>query len=354
MVMPLLVVFTFPESPDRWRPHEKEALESQFGQISEIGVGQKAATGPDLTVLWKMHAEINNVEKWQTGLVWEGMLNSNISGHLDLHQINPPSGWPAVHSKDVAFRAWTHHGIPCPKFCIFIESGKFAAAIEEAGIKPPYLLRLNDGNTGEWSHLIQENQDPMPLVEQLLDQEWKQAELKYGPPMFRAGMAVQFIDHLRFGLRYSYRIIVAGNEVVAGYARACDPDDWVAITSKFRPEIADAWMTLNEECETFCREQKDLILRAVHCLGLDWQGIDVIFDDKGRPYFLEVQPDYSCGNPRHGDLAPWYNPSYPDLVKFLKDNEAEVRRRIPWYWDCWLDKKNHFRLCAKALGAYLK
>jgi hypothetical protein len=137
--------------------------------------------------------------------------------------------------------------------------------------------------------------------------------------------------------------------VVTGYARTCPADDWLAITSKFRLEDGEKWLELNRRCRDFCRDREAEIVRSVRNLGLDWQGVDVIFDDLGSPYFLEVQPDYSSGNPRYGDQPPWYNPSYPELVKFLKDNWKTVEADLPEYAGLWLDKKKHFEACADSV-----
>ena len=344
--MALLIIFTNKNNPNNWRPYERQALQGVFGQeVVEINVND--ALPDDLSgyvVYWKLDAEKTTEQQRGDACLW-----SNQFKNLGFKEINRPLGWLNVNAKDLAFQAWAEHGIPCPDW------GYFNAVQDWIGLEQrhlPCLVRVNDGNTGECSLLCRTASD--------LFEAWRRSPVwylgttaKYGPSPRRGFIRVQFIDHVKYGYRYSYRIVVAGDRVIGGYARLCDPSDWVAITGRFRPEMAEAFLALNGECQQFCRDQQDLIVSAVHSLGLDWQGVDAIFDDRGRPYFLEVQPDYSCGNTRYGDSPPFYNPSYPALVKFLTENEAEIRKQAPGYWENWLDKQNHFRLCAQALWEYL-
>jgi len=157
------------------------------------------------------------------------------------------------------------------------------------------------------------------------------------------------VDATFKGRPYSYRIIVAGDKVVTGYARLSPPGDWVAITGKFDEEMAWDWVEANEACQKYMQDNEAEIVHAVKSLGLNFQGVDVIVDQDGKHLFLEVQPDFSCGNARFGDKPPWFNPSYPKLVKFLHENEVEICERLPMYWDSWLDKNVLFRECFTAL-----
>ena len=46
----------------------------------------------------------------------------------------------------------------------------------------------------------------------------------------------------------SYRVIVAGNKVVTGYARLSEATDWVAITGKFKYEMGELFIQYQERC----------------------------------------------------------------------------------------------------------
>ena len=86
-------------------------------------------------------------------------------------------------------------------------------------------------------------------------------------------------------------------------------------------------------------------------LGLNFQGVDVILDQMGHPYYLEVQPGFSVG---YSHIAAWeppfYNPSRPKaLVNFLKRDLEKLRGQIPLYVNYWLDKYNMFDAAYGAL-----
>lgn len=355
--MSLIAIFSNPQNPNRWRPGEREALEYQFGGIMEPTTVSPSAPN-DSTILWRFDAEKTPFQQAQMGMWLSGELDGTQLRGLGTKQLNRPTSWPAVHAKDVAFRCWERAGLPVPKWATFPTGASYNEAIKAvliAGINFPYLLRINDGNTGEWSYLVTTTGiSEEKILWNLWATDLPAANQKYGPCPLRCGIAVQFINALRNGLRYSYRVIVAGNEVITAYARVCPPEKWVAITSEFKTEYGPAWLDLQEECELWCQQNRKLLVEAMRAVDLDWAGIDVIFDADRRPYLLEVQTDYSCGNPRYGDIGPWYNPSYPELVKFLKNNAAEVERRSPRYWHLWLNKAAHFKVCAGSLAAYLK
>ena len=69
-------------------------------------------------------------------------------------------------------------------------------------------------------------------------------------------------------------------------------------------------------------------------------------------YFLEVQPTYATGFSKVGYCGyfpPFYNPSDPELVKFILQNKSELEQKIPLYYFNWLDKNNHFNEVFKEL-----
>jgi hypothetical protein len=103
-------------------------------------------------------------------------------------------------------------------------------------------------------------------------------------------------------------------------------------------------------CQKFCEDNEELIVKAVKCLGLNFQGVDVILDQQDNPYFIEVQPGFSVGYPhRRGWKPPFYNPSKPpELLRFLHTNLDMLKEETPMYANLWLDKYNMFN---KAFGA---
>ena len=169
-------------------------------------------------------------------------------------------------------------------------------------------------------------------------------------------MAVQFIPTTRpEKVNMSFRIIVAGNRVVTGYARLGPVNDWCAITNRFELWMEEPFVKYQRLCQQFCYEYEPLIVKAVRCLGLNFQGVDVILDQQDKPYFLEVQPGFSVGYPQLKSwLPPFYNPSRPEsLVKFLINNKKRLQEEIPFYYNLWLDKHAMFTTAYKALKEQL-
>jgi len=98
------------------------------------------------------------------------------------------------------------------------------------------------------------------------------------------------------------------------------------------------------------------IVEAVHSLELNHQGVDAIYDfDNDKLCFLEVQPTYASGYPNGmgSYRPPFYNPYDKTLVNYLVENEAELIKLFPRYYNNWLDKNNHFNLVYKNLKASL-
>ena len=106
------------------------------------------------------------------------------------------------------------------------------------------------------------------------------------------------------------------------------------------------------------KENEEEIVRAVHVLGLNHQGVDLVVDQtNNKVCFLEVQPTYASGYPQEGYcgyVKPFYNPSDSYLVKFLVDNKDSLIKEIPMYYNNWLDKNNHFDLVYKELKEYVR
>jgi len=338
--MELTVVFNNPANPNRWRPFERESLQRIFPTIRESDPETTRTMQQPDCVLWKLSAEKTRTDQLVAAIDSE-------KRWWDVPQINRPTGWLSAHAKDQAFATWDARGIPTPKW------GRIKNFDDLFNIHQflPALVRINYANTGDGSLLCYGPNDLLKAWS-LIPSWYIDAERRYGPGVARAIIWTSFVDHQYMGLRYSYRVIVCCGKIITAYARTCPADGWLAITSKFRSEDGEKWLELNRRCRSFCQQNEDTIVRAVRCLGLEWQGVDIIFDDDGRPYFLEVQPDYSCGNPRYGATLPWFNPSYPDLVKFLQDNWERVQVDLPEYAFDWLDKERHFTACTGCVARF--
>ena len=349
--MSVLAIFIDPMNPNNWRPEERPSMERHFGPIVEIGpdINWLDAVNkykPD-TLFWRLDGEKTPRWFWEQAMLVSTLLTDN----KFYRQINNPHGWINVHCKDEAFRQWTDHGFSCPDWFSFDTREDFYR--KRNGMKTSFLLRINDGNTGEGSYLVNTEDE----LEKALDESFAvDLTAKYGPGVNRTRVVSKFYDHVKYGYRYSIRVVVCGDKVIVGYARLSNPDDWVAIEEKFTESMAPAWIKLQKEAEKFCKKHEAELVGAVHALGLNWQGMDLVMDDDGQHYSLEVQPDYLCGTPLSSDGLPWYYPgptNCPGLFQWLVDNRTFVEKKLPYFYHNWLDKANMFDLCHKEMKRYL-
>ena len=143
--------------------------------------------------------------------------------------------------------------------------------------------------------------------------------------------------------------------MTSGYARLSD--DWLAISAKFTIDIKDQFIEQNKRVCKLIQDNYTEIVRSVQVLGLHHQGIDVIADKNDKLYFLEVQPFYFSGRPRgvpNPTSEPFWNPYKPqELVDWLVNDKKYLYDEIPYYYDNWLNKENHFDNCYRALKEYV-
>jgi glutathione synthase/RimK-type ligase-like ATP-grasp enzyme len=323
-----------------WRPFEREAASSVFGGVEEHGQYDLINHTDCSYVRWFPNSEDITLDEYTRLDNAFRYLNYHTSGRL---HINPISSFMSVHDKVEAFRIWKSHGIPTPVTFPFDSISGLRDGMEIHQLRPPILLRLNNRCAGQDSWLIHEEQDLYPTARLLLNS--LSEEKKFG--VKTKAFCSQFIEtRSAGGLRSSYRIIVAGDRVITGYARLCTSEDWVAVTNKFTPSMWDEWVQQNEACHSFMEEHEDLLVRAVHVLGMNYQGVDVIKGEDGRFYFLEIQTTYDAGFIGAGPYVPtFYNPYNQELCSLIQENRQDLERRVPRYMYLWLDKHYHFWTC---------
>lgn len=335
------------------RVYEEQMLEKHFGGrtiCSPDDVVQTVMGTSAEFVYWRPNTEATTKVEWSKCCRAERELEA-----MGIKFINPVHAFPSAQSKEVAFLKWTVAGIPCPKFFTYKDRDDFHNQLEQSGIEYPFFVRTNNCNSGYETYLVRDKSE--------LPKALRDVHNHYIHPTFAGGiktqmLCVEYIDTIEDGCNYSYRIIVAGNQVVTGYARVSKGTDWNAITKKFSLDIADKWVHYNQKCQRFILQNWDEILKAVHVLGLNFQGVDVIVDAKTQKhYYLEVQPGFSVGYANKeaaGWMPPFYNPSKPpELVQFLKDNLKTLDKQIPMYCRYWLKKNKLFDTAFKSLRAYL-
>jgi len=339
----------------QWRSFEREGAEKAFGEVVDAQNASHAAVAKADAIRWFPPSEEISNDGWS----WMIQERNEAGGvNRDADHINDAYSYENMHDKLLAMEVWSDYKIPTvPHFKFTNREDFYDRGIQRPlVIGGPFLLRLNNSVAGQESWLVSGNTQIGPCLEAVLDAHRRhtQAGRGVGTSMFCA----KFIDtrHPDYNLNCSYRIIVAGGKVVTGYARVSDPNDWVAVTNKFHSTIADAWMYHNRRCQQIMIEKADLLVRAVECLGLNHQGLDLIEEPStGNLYFLETQTTYDAGFIGVGHYCPpYYNPYNPELLKFIGENKAEIERDLPLYYNFWLDKRAHFERCYQNLADSFK
>lgn len=335
-------IITIRDEGVSWRIFELECLEKYFGQSQEFppeGIHAKWIIDSKAKyVYWKIHTESTDENSWvRCCRVAEGL-----SKQFNIKHINDPNGWLACHAKDKAFDIWNDVGVPCPKYFKFTNITDF---LRNCTFGYPMLLRINNSTSGWFSYLCNSEKEVREAIPNLYKNMNYHHDKIPNTGVGRKLIAVQFIKTtLPENLNMSFRIIVAGNKVVTGYARLAPATDWIAITNRFDSSMEKPFVKYQKVCQDFCEQNEALIVKAVKSLGLNLQGVDVILDQKGNPYFIEVQPGFSVGYPHRSSWKPpFYNPSRPDALRnFLLKNLDRLKEEIPMYANWWLDKYNMF------------
>jgi len=312
-----------------WRPHEKEAVDKYFGNEQ-----------PNLEAdyfIWRHNTECVSVGHYNQSVNIENDFLSTGNNKI----INPMSSYKYTNNKDSCFEVWEKENVSSPKFFTYENRGEF----EEKRIDFPFLLRLNDGVTGEDTYLIESEED--------LEEDYPKVDMAYASKqrIDTKKICVQFIDTtIASGYKTSFRLAVAGDSVISGYARISD--DWLAITKQFTEDKKQSFVEQNKRVQNLIKDNHDEIVKCVQSLGLHHVGVDMIADSNDKIYFLEVQPFYFCGNTSR-TKAPFWNPYKPqELVDWLVNDKKELYKDMSMYYDKWLDKKNHFDDCYSSLRRY--
>lgn len=104
------------------------------------------------------------------------------------------------------------------------------------------------------------------------------------------------------GGKRDIRAIVVGNEVVSSMERTGVKD--------FRANLSQGGSGRRIE---LTNDQKELCISASQALGLDFSGVDIMIDEDGKAYVIEVN-----GNPGTGIIKITGRNHFIDLVKFIE------------------------------------
>ena len=343
-----------------WRIFEKESLERYFGPVLDVN----GEDGKSVVEAYNRYKNSIEYIRWYpdpeliTLQEYNGMVNqSNAIGNIP-YITNSAKGFINVQCKEEAFKVWKDNKIHCPDFFTFENEKDFFVQQEHHKVSLPFLLRVNNSVNGYHSFAVYKEEDIKPTLKKLdsLFTNYTKTNSRIKTTKMCIHL-FQTADKEK-GINSSFRVHVAGDKVISGYARVVDNTDWCAITSgKFKSKNIDHFIEHNILCEEIMNNFEQEIVRAVHTLGLNHQGVDIIIDKQTNELvFLEVQPTYSSGYPPNGGGSyrpPYYNPYDPFLVSFLTENKQELSKLFPKYYFNWLDKKNHFDLVYKNLKSYI-
>ena len=306
-----------------WRPYELEAAKKYLGcevhhTTSDFHVSRQntESLGPHID-------ELKRVESETTGNI-----------------INPVKYYNITNNKEDCLKIWDNNNLRVPYTRVINDE------YELDGVESfPLIARLNNYATGEHSY----------YVENLNELHEVYRELWYAKVDKNSNIIIsEFIDTKINGFYVSYRVIVAGGEIICYYARLSN--NWIAISACFKEEMKDQWIAENIKKKNLINKNEDNIIKAVEVSGLHHVGLDIIPSNNDL-YFLELQPFYFSGrnNGIKDTGKPYYNPYKPkEFVDFLIENEKELKNYIPDYYENWLSKENHFDLCYKSLVNYFE
>lgn len=322
----------------RWRVFEKEGIENNFGKIQDLHpFDLESSNIEDGVIFWKLSTEDTTSEELEACLSFESRVNNN-------HHINPPSGWLNCHAKEACFKIWKDNGISCPNHFEFEDLDDLRQKINN---NYPYLIRLNNLSGGDGSYLVK-NKEQLESCFLELERDFNNNKDKNRGTK---KICVEFIDTKDArGRNSSYRIIVAGEKVITGYARVNQGDHWNVTTSTFSHDFnkfSKDFIRYNELCHEIMSTYEKDIVEAIKLTNNHHVGLDIIRDPFGKIYFIEVQPGYQTG---YSDSpGPFYHPSKKDMVQYLLDNKESLERKLPLYYNDWLDKEIHFDKAFKEL-----
>lgn len=338
-----------------WRAYERENIEKHFGPVLDVSCDD----GISALRAYEKYKDSLEYIRWFpdtdtcNSKQYKGILNQD--SQIGLKYIaNSAKGFLAAQSKDETFKIWQKNDVYCPNYFVFHNKTEFYEKLSESKIQLPFLIRVNNSVAGKETMIVRKKTE----IDKALNKIEQANKNRIG--IDRKMMCIQFINTIdkSRNVNVSYRIHVAGSKVISGYARVVSKDNWLAITAgSFKLEHVENWVYYNEICQKMMEEKEEEIVKSVEVLNLNHQGIDIVFDeDLKKLCFLEVQPTYATGYKRNGYMGyyePFWNPSDPQLVKFLIENKSELQEKLPYYYYNWLDKNNHFNLVYKELKRYV-
>jgi len=327
----------------KWRPQERESFESVFGKVMIVDIEKdkkiidEKITKDSVCFVIPSNPHCNPE--------YYNFLNKNLKSLNTNRIINKIEYQKNAFDKIETFKVWNEKNIKCPKYFEFYSKEDFYKKVEIANFSLPFLLRVTNESSGKGSILVKDKKDLEKSIDWIVDFYNNKSVTKGLSGM----MCVEFIDTkivTKSDKNFSYRIHVAGDKIVSGYARVSIGDNWNATTADMNmpfEKVAENFVNFNLKLQDNFRNKEWVkqVEKAAAVTGLDAISMDVIENEKGEPVFIEVNHSWDAGY-YHCSIPPFYNPSKPELVGFLIKNASWVEKNLPNYWYFWLNKRLHF------------
>jgi RimK family alpha-L-glutamate ligase len=175
-----------------------------------------------------------------------------------VHVLNRPPALFAAHDKLSTALFLGRAGVAQPRTAHLRE-------VSVPAFLPPYVVKPRFGSWGREVYLCRDEAELRALVERLGRRRWFR----------RHGALVQSLVE---PTGRDLRVVVAGDRVVGAVERRALPGEW-------RTNVALGAVRCRVNPSSAARQ---LALRAVGALGLDFAGVDIATDATGRSYVLEV------------------------------------------------------------------
>ncbi|MBN19997.1 MAG: hypothetical protein CL678_01830 [Bdellovibrionaceae bacterium] len=307
-----------------WRPEEKENIEKYFNITNDINSAD--------ILYWRINTEFVTQNELQNFLSIEKKFKGKV--------INSMNSFKYTNDKIECFKKWKEHGIPIPDFFEFIDEKDFYNKLENNNITYPFLIRTINDTGGDNTFEIHSNNDLNKNLKNLI---------KLNKHIY---LCSKIINTTYKGFFTAYRIHLCCDKIISYYGRVSN--SILCYTTGFNNNMKNAWIENNIRLTNTIKKHKNIIIKSCQVLNLQHVGIDIIENENGDIFFLEVQPFYFCGNKKR-TLPPFWNPYKPkELVDWLINNKNYLEEKIPNYYTYWLNKDNHFNECYKQLYNYYK
>ena len=333
-----MIILNIENKNVRWRIFEKEEIIKVYNCEKMININPFEDDKINNILLKDVAVVIfrlNTEETTKDELDWSIKISNKFK---NIPIINNPNNWKYCHCKIEAFKKWKENDIPIPDYFEFTDENDFNEKLKNSDISFPFLIRTINDTAGNNTFVINSDNDLNKNLRNLI---------KLNKHIYLCSKIINTHYH---GFITAYRVHLCCDKIISYYGRVSD--SILCYTPGFNNNMKNTWIENNIRLHNTIKKHKKLIIKSCQVLNLQHIGIDIIENENGDIFFLEVQPFYFCGN-ENRTLPPFWNPYKPkELVEWLINDKNNLEKKIPYYYYYWLNKYNHFNECYKQLNIY--